>query len=149
MNIELASDQERILQQGLPVQITDPGTQRASLADPQRANDRGSEPAASTPCDQGPIIPAGVRRSQEAFWRDLPELLKNPHNHGKWVCYHGYERVGIAAIAEPLIRECLRRGLRRDQYDLDIVQSRDIPPWEPEEVEDLGPWHFEDPSSDA
>ncbi len=41
-------------------------------------------------------VPAGILRSQQAFWRDLPELLKNKNNHGKWVCYRGDERVGIA-----------------------------------------------------
>ena len=34
-----------------------------------------------------------VLRSQQAFWRDLPELLKDERNHGKWVAYHG-ERAG-------------------------------------------------------
>ena len=28
-------------------------------------------------------------RSQQAFWQDLPELLKDERNHGKWVAHHG------------------------------------------------------------
>ena len=80
-------------------------------------------------------IPPGIRRSQEAFWRDLPELLKTRKNRGKWVCYRGDERIGIASTQVELIRECLRRGLHDDEYDLDVIEPHAIPPWEPEEIE--------------
>lgn len=32
-------------------------------------------------------------RSQQAFWRDLPELLKVKSNKRQWVAYHGDTRV--------------------------------------------------------
>jgi hypothetical protein len=91
-----------------------------------------------------PAIPPGILRSQQAFWRDLPELLNNKKNHGKCVCYHGDERIGIADSEEPLLRQCLRRALPRTEFDLFIIQRRDLPPWEPEEVEPLGPHHLDD-----
>lgn len=95
----------------------------------------------TAPCFE---VAPGILRSQQAFWRDLPELLKNKSNHGKWVCYHGDEQVGIARTKRELIQECLRRGFKDDEYDFEVIEPRDSPPWEPEEVEDLGPWHFED-----
>ena len=39
-----------------------------------------------------------VLRSQRAYWRDLPELLKDRRNRGKWVAYHGEERVAITGV---------------------------------------------------
>jgi hypothetical protein len=76
-------------------------------------------------------IPAGVRRSQQAFLRDLPELLKDEALRGQWIAYHGDERIGIAPSNEPLLRECARRGLGEDQYDLFIIDETEeveIPP---------------------
>jgi hypothetical protein len=79
-------------------------------------------------------VPPGIRRSQEAFWRDLPELLTKKKWRGKWVCYHGDERVGIGTY-ENLIRECLQRGLKDEEYDLDVIEPQALPPWEAEEIE--------------
>jgi hypothetical protein len=76
-------------------------------------------------------IPAGVRRSQQAFLRDLPELLKDEALRGQWIAYHGDQRIGIAPSNEPLLRECARRGLGEDQYDLFIIDETEeveIPP---------------------
>jgi hypothetical protein len=92
----------------------------------------------SPPAAPIPAIPPGIRRSQEAFWRDLPNLLHNPPNLGKWVCYHGDERIGIARTEVELIRECLRRGLKDDEYDLNVIESLTLPPWQFEEVEPGG-----------
>lgn len=80
-------------------------------------------------------VPPGILRSQQAFWRDLPELLKNKRNHGQWVCYHGDERVGIARTKIELIRECLRRGFQDDECDFDMIKPHALPPWEPEDID--------------
>jgi hypothetical protein len=61
-------------------------------------------------------IPPGIRRSTEAFRRDLPELLKNKKWYGRWVAYHGEERIGIARDPVDLYEECKRRGLKRDEF---------------------------------
>ncbi len=91
-------------------------------------------------------VPEGILRSQQAFWRDLPELLKKKKNHGKWVCYHRDECIGIASTADELIRECKRRGLTRDTYYSDVIVPYDCAPWEVEEIEGGG--HIVDDPSD-
>jgi len=55
-----------------------------------------------------------VAKSQEAFHRDLPELLKN--RYGQWVAYQGNERVGFGRTQLELYRECLRRGLKDEDF---------------------------------
>ena len=57
-------------------------------------------------------IPEGIRRSQEAFFRDLPGLLKDESLLGQYVAYSGDERIGIAPSDEPLIRELNHRGIK-------------------------------------
>ena len=146
--IELTDQQRHALQmdQGKPIDVVDPATMKHYVLIGQEQFERvrlllEQEVA---PGEEGPgEVAPGILRSQQAFWRDLPELLKTKKNRDKWVCYHGDERIGIANDDVPLIRECLRRGLTDDVYDLFIIQPLDIPPWEPEEVEPLGPWHFE------
>jgi len=83
-------------------------------------------------------IPEGIRKSQEAFFRDLPELLKDRRLRGKYVAYHGNERIGIARDDVPLIRECLRRGLERDEYDILIIEPQSP---EPEEIDYPSSWY--------
>ena len=82
-------------------------------------------------------IPEGIRRSQEAFFRDLPELLKNRRLRGKWVAYHGDERVKIGRTQTEVIKECNRRGLETDQYDVFVIEPQSQ---EPEEVDYPSAW---------
>jgi len=82
-------------------------------------------------------VPEGIRKSQEAFFRDLPELLKDRRLRGKYVAYHRDERVKIGRSEIEVIRECLRRGLSDDEYDVFIVEPQSP---EPEEVEYPSPW---------
>ena len=77
-------------------------------------------------------IPEGIRRSQDAFFRDLPELLKDESLRGQWVIYHGDERIGFAPKKQPLIEECLRRCLKDDEYDVFVVEPQSR---EPEQIE--------------
>jgi hypothetical protein len=82
-------------------------------------------------------IPAGIRRSQDAFLRDLPELLKDESLLGQCVAYYGDERVGIAPSDEPLIREINRRGIQDDEFDLFVIRPQGR---EPEEVSYPSSW---------
>ncbi len=59
------------------------------------------------------IYLSGVR-SEKAFQRDLPELMKE--HRRKWVAYHGNERIGIAPTKEELLQEGLNRGWRTDEF---------------------------------
>jgi hypothetical protein len=84
-------------------------------------------------------IPAGIRRSQEVFWRDLPELLQIPKHRDKWVAYDGDKRIGITRSKTELVREIIRQGIARDGYYIGIIQAQDVAPWEPEEIEPRHP----------
>jgi hypothetical protein len=77
-------------------------------------------------------VPPGIRRSQEAFRRDLPLLLQEPRLLRRWVAYRGDERIGIALSKRELYQECLKRGLREDDF---VV--RRILPEVPREVDRL------------
>jgi hypothetical protein len=141
MSIELTNEQRQALQSevGKPVDVVDPATRQhyVLIAREQYEHVRslleGSEPhqMQQTACE----VPAGILRSQQAFWRDLPELLKDKLNRGRWVCYHGDERVGIARTKTELIRECLRRGYNDDEYDFDVIEPHTLAPWEAEEID--------------
>jgi hypothetical protein len=57
-------------------------------------------------------------------------LLEDESLRGKFVVYHGGERMGIAPSEESLIRECSKRGLKPDEYDffvLDELEEVDYP----------------------
>jgi hypothetical protein len=141
--IELTDDQRQALQaeQGKPIDVVDPATHQRYVLIACEQYERVRALLEQGTGQESPAaaegIPPGILRSQQAFWRDLPELLQNKRNRGKWVCYHGDERIGIGKY-EDLIRECLRRGLADDTYDLDVIEPRAIPPWEPEEIEGGG-----------
>jgi hypothetical protein len=82
-------------------------------------------------------IPEGIRRSQDAFFRDLPELLKDERLLGQSIAYYRDERVGIAPSDEPLIREINRRGISDDEFDLFVIRPQVR---EPEEVTYPSSW---------
>lgn len=55
-----------------------------------------------------------VAQSQAAFRRDLPELLKK--RHGQWVAYHGDECIGFGRSQIELYQQCVRRGLKDEDF---------------------------------
>ena len=55
-----------------------------------------------------------ITKSIDAFRRDLPEMLKT--HRGKWVAYHGDERISFGKTKTGLCRECRRRGLTRNEF---------------------------------
>ena len=73
-------------------------------------------------------IPEGIRKSKEAFFRDLAALIGDPSLRGKWVAYHGEERIGIATDDEPLIMECRRRGLEVHEYIVLTIEPKTTAP---------------------
>src|SRR6202043_37952 len=75
-------------------------------------------------------IPPGVKKSQEAFWRDLAGLLREKKNQDQWVAYHGDERVGIARLPQALLREIGRRKIPNGAYYQAVIRPREAPPWE-------------------
>jgi hypothetical protein len=138
MKIELTDQQERAVKQGRPVQVVDPATQQAYFLIAREVYERSRsltdrpEPA---PGVKAGGIPPGIRRSQEAYWRDLPELLKLKSRRRRWVAYHGEVRVGFAQTSAELYQQCLRRGLKEEDIYIDRLEPRALPPWEAEEIE--------------
>ena len=149
--LELTEQQRHAVEEqaGGPVEVIDPETQCAYVLLARERYERmrsllGSERAPTDRVAEGALdIPPGILHSQQAFWRNLPHLLSQPKVRGGWVCYHGDERVGIGSYEE-LIRECGLRGIPDDASYLGRIHPRELPPWEPEDVEPLGPHHRED-----
>lgn len=145
MPVELTEEQRRILgeREGSPVEMVDPHTQRSYVLLAREQYDR-IRSLVETPAarDTEPTIPEGIRRSQEALRRALPKLLTNRKYYHQWVAYHGEERIGINAEKTKLIRECLRRGLRDDEYYVGWIDPCEL--IEEEEIE-LRPQHIAEP----
>jgi hypothetical protein len=131
--IELSSEQRQAMAQGEALHIIDPLTQDAYVL--LRADEfERLVGAPRRPVDRPhPEISPQRFRSMQAFWRDLPELLKNRRNHKKWAAYHGDERVAIARSDVEAYQECFRRGLKRGEFYVGWLRARSdgIPPWGP------------------
>jgi hypothetical protein len=78
-----------------------------------------------------PPIPLGIRRSMEAYWRDLPQLLPLKSRTRQWVAYHGDERVAFGPTQHELYQECYRRGIDGDEVYIGRLEPDHLPPWEP------------------
>ena len=116
---------------GNPVRLEDPETNTAYVLLRAEEYDRlkpglGSE---NVPTDQ---VPEGIRRSKEAFLRDLPKLLARKRLHGRWVIYHGSVQIGISRRPDKLLRKCAKLGLRNDEFYLGVIEPHSP---EPEEIE--------------
>jgi len=114
-----------------PVRIEDPETHAEYVLLKAEVYDRikpflGSEDVTT---DQ---IPEGIRRSKEAFLRDLPKLLTRKRLQRRWVLYHGEDQIGISRNPQKLLRECTKRGLRNDEFYLGVIEPHSA---EPEEIE--------------
>jgi hypothetical protein len=144
MKPALTEEMRRVLHEEpeKPLGVVDPDTNttyvvlRADLYErirPLVESDQLSEGQA----DRFEIAP-GIRRSQEAFRRDLPQLLDNRKLRNKWALYHGQQRLGFARTQHELIRECLRRRLKEDEYYVGKIV-----PTELIEVEEIDPSLFE------
>jgi hypothetical protein len=135
--ITLTPEQFQVVEQAgaQPVRVADPTGRRT-----YRLIEEAAQAARTAPNEAGRSwddIPEGILRSQDAFFRDLPELLKDESLRGMWVIYHRDERIGIAPKQLPLIQECNRRGLESDEYDVFVIEPQSR---EPEEVEIVTPY---------
>src|SRR3954447_13064086 len=104
----ITPEQRDEIEQAGAVRIEDPETHAAYVILKAEVYER-MKPLVETRHDE---IPEGIRRSQDAFFHDLPELLKDDSLLGQCVAYSGDERIGIAPSDEPLIREINRRGIQ-------------------------------------
>jgi hypothetical protein len=139
MTLEFTEQQWRIVdaEVGRPVEVVDPEGRHSHvlIRRDQFEKVRSSlEPASASQISLE--IPPGIRRSQEAFWRDLPELLKQRKLHGRWACYYGDEQVGIANDDAILFQRCVERGLKRNEFYVGYIERHSTPPWEPTVLEE-------------
>ena len=74
-----------------------------------------SAPSAQ-PASLGLEIHPEIQRSQEAFRRDLPQLLRDKKLYRRWVAYRGDERIGFARLEDDLYEECARRVFKEHEY---------------------------------
>lgn len=137
--IGLTPEQRRLIDQAgdEPVPIEDPETLEGFILMRRRVYDQLRQAEEPEPVNDL-VISEGIRKSQEAFYRDLPELLKDRRLRGRCVAYHGDERIGIARDDMVLIRECQRRGLKREEYDVLIIEPQSD---EPEEIDYPSAWY--------
>jgi hypothetical protein len=114
-----------------PVRIEDPETHAAYVLMKAEVYER-IKPSFDSEDATAEQVPEGIRRSREAFLRDLPVLLARKRWHGRWVLYHGDEQIRIARRPDKLLRECVKRQLRNDAFYLGVIGSHAS---EPEEIE--------------
>lgn len=133
MKIELTDQQEQQVQQGNPVEVVDPRTQRSYLlvAPEQLARMHEVRPEPLP----GIGVAPGIRASQEAYWKDLPTLLALKSESREWVAYCGNQQIGFARTMAELYEECNRRGLKATDFYVDRLEPRALPPWEEEVIE--------------
>src|SRR5205823_545312 len=91
------------------------------------------EPSPLVPED-APRIPPGIRRSQVALRRALPQLLAVRKLLGRWVCYAGAECIGIAPWMAALVRAFLACGRDGDAFYVGRSEPHELV-----EEEELGP----------
>jgi hypothetical protein len=129
--IELNSEQRQAMAQGEPVRIVDPVTHDTYVVVPAELYARLAGPLPRPAGLPPPAIAPQMLRSQQAFWRDLPELLRHRRNRGKWAAYHGEERVAITRSDVDAYQECFRRGLKRGEFYVGWLKANPdgIPPW--------------------
>jgi hypothetical protein len=129
--IELNSEQRQAVEQGEPVRIIDPLTHDAYVLVRAEVYARLAQ-MLERPAEQpDPEISPMMLRSQQAFWQDLPELLKDERIQGTWVAYHGGKRVAFGRSDVEAYQECFRRGLKRGEFYVGRVEADPdgVPPW--------------------
>jgi hypothetical protein len=139
--ISLTPEQRQAVEQAgaEPVRLTDPESNDAYYLLKAEVFERVRDVIQPKPVADLEI-PESIRRSKEAFLRDLPSLLGDGKLARLWVAYHSDERIAVGHSQRELIRECLRRGLKEDEYYVGMVVPH-AP--EPEQI-DPSFFEFED-----
>jgi hypothetical protein len=143
MTIELTEQQRRMVDghAGRPVEVVDPDSQRSYVLIAREQFEKVRPLLDDQMQPLPPIVQSSITvspimlQSQQAFWRDLPDLLKQKKLRRRWVCYHGDERIGFGKTGAELVQFCLKRGLERGQFYLGRIEEDPTPPWEITEME--------------
>jgi len=134
--IELTPEQRQAVAKGEPIRVMDPATQDWYVLVRAEVYERLVDASLLAAVEISSLISAAMLRAQQAFWRDLPELLKSRHYHGQWVAYHGDERIGLGKTATELYQRCLQQGFQRGGFYVGKVETAERPPWEPSPLEE-------------
>jgi hypothetical protein len=128
---DLNPEQRQRMINGEPVRVVDPITHEAYVLMRAEVYARLSERTERSSVQPNPEIPPIVLRSQQAFWRDRPELLKDEGNRGNWVAYHGPDRVAFGRTDTEVYQECFHQGLKRGEFYVGRLEDDpdEIPPW--------------------
>src|SRR6266508_915777 len=135
--IELTDEQRHAVQiePGKPVDVIDPATKEAYvlLAREQYERVRSllEQPMPAAALEPHPGVTPIMLQSQQAYWRELPGLLKEKSRKRQWVAYHGDERIAFGRTDIEIYQECLRRGLKRGEFYVGELEAdpEDLPPW--------------------
>jgi hypothetical protein len=129
--IELTPEQQEALEKhnGEPVIVYDPRSRCHYVLMPTEDYETLTGAPLAALGDGVTGVSPLMLRSQQAFWRDLPELLKKWRYRDKWVAYHGDERIAIAKSGTELVQLCLARGLQRGDFYLGKIEYEPYPPW--------------------
>jgi len=147
MKIEITDQQEREVRQGRPVKVVDPRTRHSYILFAPEQYERVQAVLAERHPAADPGVAPGIRASQEAYWRDLPRLVKLRSEERQWVAYAGNERVGFGRTMAELYEACERRGLSTSEFYVDRLEPRPLPPWESETIE--APFDPDEPTDPA
>jgi hypothetical protein len=127
--IELSPEQRRAVERGEPVRVIDPSTPDPLVVMRAETYERLTGdlpwPTHEPPAGIEPLM----LRSMQAFWRDLPELLKLKSKARRWVAYHGDERVGFGRNDLDVYQLCFARGLQYGEFYVGWIQASETPPW--------------------
>ncbi len=135
----LTPEQRQLVEQAgdRPVRIEDPELRRVYFLLRDDVYERVRDVLEAKPAADIDI-PEGIRQSQDAFFRDLPELLKDERLRGKWVAYHRDERVKIGRRQRDVLKEIVRRDIPEDEYDVFVIEPQSR---EPEEIDFPSSWY--------
>jgi len=141
----LTDEQRKELAGPSPIRAIDPETKQEYILVPVELYDQGYPLMAdSAPTTPDPHVPPGIRRSEEAFLRDLPQMMINKKHQGWWVAYQEDQRIGIDRDPQKLLEKIHDLGIQEDGYYLGVIRLHEM---EPEEVEPRHPHQFEDAPS--
>ena len=146
--IELTPEQLQALddQHGEPVRVIDPLRNAAYVLVRAEVFERMAGVLSPAIEEVSPLIQPAMLRAQRAFWRELPELLKNRRNHGQWVACHCDERVGLGKTRTELYQRCFQQGLQQGTFYIGKIEEADTPPWVPTPLEESLYEFTDDPS---
>lgn len=141
----LTEEQRKELAGAAPIRAIDPETKHEYVLVPAELYERVykimTESAAGTDFAK---VPPGVRRSEEAFLHDLPQLLIHKKHQGWWAAYQENRRIGIDRDPQKLLEKIHDLSIPEDEYYLGVIRPHEL---EPEEVEPRHHHHFEDAPS--